>query len=215
MPRTPQSRIAILNAAETTFASKGLAGARTEEIARVARANKAMLHYYFSTKEKLYRAVLDNILTQYREQVLAPLTSEPRPTPALFLWAGGHMDFLSRHPNFPLLIQREMMGGGPRLRSLIEHFQGPLSLALRKVLRSGIRRGEFRRVDVNNMLISLGGLSAFYFIIAPVTRILIKADPLGRRLVARRRRAVFDLLTHGLLTKKGRALAKKTSGKPQ
>ena len=212
MSRSPQSRAALLNAAETVFSKKGLAGARTEEIARLARANKAMVHYYFSTKEKLYRAVLDNILTQFREQVLTPLASAPSPTAALFLYTGGHMDFLGHHPNFPRLIQREMMSGGPRMRNLIENFQGPLSQALRKILRSGIRRGEFRRVDVDNTLVSIGGLSAFYFIVAPVIQVLLKTDPCSRRLVTRRRRAVFDLLAHGLLTAKGRKLARSSAG---
>lgn len=212
MARTPQSRALLLDAAQQVFARKGLAGARTEEIARLARANKAMVHYYFATKEKLYEEVLRSVLGQFREQVLEPLKSAPSPTAALFLYVGGHMEFLTRHPNFPRLVQREMMTGGPRLRHLIENFQGPLSQALRKVLRGGIRLGEFRRVDVDNTLVSLGSVTAFYFIIAPVIKVILRTDPLSRRLVARRKRAVFDFISYGLLTEKGRRTMSRRKG---
>ena len=47
----------ILAAAEQHFAHQGLAGARTEEIATDAHANKAMLYYYFGDKRRLHRAV--------------------------------------------------------------------------------------------------------------------------------------------------------------
>lgn len=213
MARTPKSRAALLEAAETVFTREGLAGARTEEIARLAGANKAMVHYYFDTKEKLYEAVLHRFLSQFREQVLEPIKSGATPTDSLFIYVDGHMEFLVRHPNFPRLVQREMMTGGPRMRHLIEHFQGPLSRALRKVLRAGIRCGEFRKVDVDNMLLSIGSVTAFHFIIAPVIKILLRIDSFNRKLVARRKAAVFDLLGHGLLTGKGRKLAAGWKGK--
>ena len=55
-----ESRAAILQAAAKEFAELGIAGARTDAIAREARVNKALLYYYFKDKETLYGAVLDN-----------------------------------------------------------------------------------------------------------------------------------------------------------
>lgn len=199
MARAPKSRQAILAAAEHTFAEKGLAGARTEQIAAAARVNKAMLHYYFGTKEKLYAAVLDDLLKQFRAQVIEPVEATPDPAAALFEYINDHMDFLAAHPNFPRLVQREMMSGGPNMKNLVRGFQRPLSETLRKVLRAGIRKGEFRRVDVDQTIVSVGGLTAFYFIVAPVIAVIIQGDPLHKKLVAARKRAVFEFIGHGLL----------------
>ena len=58
--RDPKERIIFV--AESVFARKGFAGARTQEIADLAAVNKAMIHYYFDSKEKLYHALLDKIL---------------------------------------------------------------------------------------------------------------------------------------------------------
>ena len=63
----PETAQRILAAAETHFAAQGMAGARTEEIASAAHANKAMLYYYFGDKRRLHRAVLENLFRQLGE----------------------------------------------------------------------------------------------------------------------------------------------------
>src|SRR5437870_13256066 len=59
--RPEESRAAILDAAVREFSREGVAGARTDAIARSARVNKALLYYYFKDKEALYNAVLDQV----------------------------------------------------------------------------------------------------------------------------------------------------------
>jgi len=58
------SKQKILLSAKVEFAEKGLAGARTESIAKRASVNKAMIHYYFQSKENLYEVILNNIFTK-------------------------------------------------------------------------------------------------------------------------------------------------------
>ena len=65
----------LLEAAEEIFAEQGFAGATTAAIARRAGVPKANLHYYFATKEALYRAVVERVLTAW-------LAAAPRSTPA-------------------------------------------------------------------------------------------------------------------------------------
>ena len=59
--RPEESRDAILQAAVREFAREGIAGARTDAIARQAKVNKALLYYYFKDKEALHSAVLDQV----------------------------------------------------------------------------------------------------------------------------------------------------------
>src|ERR1022692_2052812 len=59
--RPEESRAAILKAAVAEFAEHGIAGARTDAIARAAHVNKALLYYYFKDKDALYGAVLDQV----------------------------------------------------------------------------------------------------------------------------------------------------------
>src|ERR1700749_2273472 len=69
--RPGESRDRILDAALTEFAAHGLAGARTERIAVAAGVNKALLYYYFESKEKLYTAALEMAAVRVRDSSMA------------------------------------------------------------------------------------------------------------------------------------------------
>src|ERR1039458_4346280 len=71
-----ESRAAILEAAAQEFAEYGIAGARTDAIAREARVNKALLYYYFKDKETLYGAVLDDAFSGLKTAVFRVLDGD-------------------------------------------------------------------------------------------------------------------------------------------
>src|SRR6202453_5408611 len=93
----------ILAAAEHQFAAQGMAGARTDQIALAAHANKAMLYYYFGNKRRLHRAVLENLLRQFRSRVLAPPSESLSARERLLGIVSSYFDFLASHPNYPRL----------------------------------------------------------------------------------------------------------------
>src|SRR5215470_668004 len=83
-PALPEdSKERILSCAEEVFARKGFAGARTHEIAERAGVNKAMIYYYFGSKEKLLRAVLEHILFELIGLSQEILIENPTPAEAL------------------------------------------------------------------------------------------------------------------------------------
>ena len=69
--RPEESRAAILQAAVPEFSREGVAGARTDAIARAAGVNKALLYYYFKDKETLYGAVLDHVFGGLKQSIQA------------------------------------------------------------------------------------------------------------------------------------------------
>src|SRR6202142_4612732 len=99
----------ILAAAEHHFAAQGMAGARTDEIADAAHANKAMLYYYFGNKRRLHRAVLENLFRQLQSTSIPPARIAQKPGERLSAFISGYFDFLATHPNYPRLVQREAM----------------------------------------------------------------------------------------------------------
>src|SRR5215472_4367381 len=119
----PATARRILAAAEQHFAAQGLAGARTEEIAMAAHANKAMLYYYFGNKRRLHRAVLENLLRQFRSRVLAPPSKGLSAGERLLAIVSGYFDFLATHPNYPRLVQRQALESGRFDWMVREYFQ--------------------------------------------------------------------------------------------
>jgi TetR/AcrR family transcriptional regulator len=110
--RPQQSRGAILQAAVREFAREGVAGARTDAIARAAKVNKALLYYYFKDKEALYGAVLDQVFGGLIACVGEVLSRDLPPRDKIIAYAGAHFDYVASHPLYPRIVQGEMMGAG-------------------------------------------------------------------------------------------------------
>src|SRR5579864_793644 len=100
-----ESRAAILRAAAAEFAEHGVAGARTDAIARQAKVNKALLYYYFKDKETLYDAVLDNAFSGLKTTVFRVLDSDLPPREKLLAYVGAYFDFVAANQIYPKLMQ--------------------------------------------------------------------------------------------------------------
>src|SRR6201998_1354059 len=90
-----ERRAAILQAAAQEFAEHGIAGARTDAIAREARVNKALLYYYFKDKETLYGAVLDDAFSGLKDTVLRVLDGHKFPRDKILADVGAYFDFIA------------------------------------------------------------------------------------------------------------------------
>src|ERR1700683_4819120 len=139
----PATARRILAAAERHFAAEGMAGARTEEIASAARANKAMLYYYFGNKKRLHRAVLENLFRQLSSAYTLP-RKELSPRQRLRAQVVGYFDFLATHPNYPRLVQRESMESTGNFAWIVRQYLRPFQNRLVRTIQEGTEAGEFR-----------------------------------------------------------------------
>ena len=207
--RADQTKSRILDAAVREFSENGLAGARTEQIAEVAGVNKALLYYYFHSKDELYAAVLEGLFLQQRAAIASArqAPSPPQSTSSrqeLRAYVNGAIDFVVAHPNFPKLIQREMMNRSAQVRHLMRRFWLPTFQRLESAIRRGIKTGEFRRVDPQHAVFSIIAMTVFYFAAAPMLKDLLGRDSLNPRAVASRRNAILDFMEHALFTSSAR-----------
>lgn len=201
----PATARRILAAAERHFAAQGLAGARTEEIASAARANKAMLYYYFKNKRGLHRAVLENLFGQLRGTVLAPPPQSCSAGKRFFEYVNAYFDFLATHPNYPRLVQREAMEAGVKFGWMVrEHFR-PLHRRLASSVRAAIAAGEFRNVDADQTAMITLGMVTSYFAGATIMSGVVGRNLLTAQAVRARKRALLDFLEHALIREGARA----------
>jgi TetR/AcrR family transcriptional regulator len=108
----------ILAAAAEEFAANGFFGARTQAIADAAGVNKAMLHYYFRTKENLYGRVIAGALSRILNQVGQAWLSRGSVEYRLEKVVDAYMDNYERNPGFLKIILREFVDGGERFRKV-------------------------------------------------------------------------------------------------
>jgi TetR/AcrR family transcriptional regulator len=201
----PEAARRILNAAEPIFAARGLAGARTDEIAAAARVNKALLYYYFRSKAALHRAVLERLFRQLQQSVAAAGTASRSPRDRLLAFVNGYFDFVASHPNYPRLVQRQVMESGGQLEWMVGGFFRPFHERLSLTIAEGVKQGEFRPVDPSHTVFTIIAMTVFYFAAAPVLSVLLGRDALRPRAVAARKQAVLDFLQNGLFRDGGAA----------
>lgn len=203
--RPEQSRAAILQAAVREFAREGVAGARTDAIARAAKVNKALLYYYFKDKEALYGAVLDQVFGGLVAHLGEVFSRDLPPREKILTYAGAHFDYVASHPLYPRIVQGEMMGVGRgranHLERIVKKYFRPLFGRIAEVLKKGQLSGEFRPVDPLHFIPSMIAVIVFYFTSAPVMRLMTGTDPMSPERVAARRAAVLDLISVSLFQK--------------
>src|ERR1700745_3056289 len=162
-----ESRAAILQAAAQEFAEHGIAGARTDAIAREARVNKALLFSYFKDKETLYGSVLDTAFSGLKNPVFRVLDGELPPREKMMAYVGAYFDFIASNQIYPRLMQREMMrareGQSQHIDKIIKNYIQPIFTRVSELMRMGIAQGDFRPVNPAHFVPSMVAMIVFYF----------------------------------------------------
>jgi AcrR family transcriptional regulator len=155
----------ILEAATEEFANHGFGGARIERISRRAHTVDRMLYYYFDSKEKLFRTVLEAAYEQlgHAEQQLALATTPPSQAMEeliRFTW-----EYYCAHPEFIRLLNSENQHRGQHLKKSTRASQlsFPLLAILSDLLERGAKAGVFRKhIDPVQIYVTIAALGYFY-----------------------------------------------------
>lgn len=189
-------RARILAAAEEVFAAHGYAGSTTREIAERANIGKRMLFYYYPTKDAVYRAVLERIITG-----LVAIYEQTRNAPGP-IGLGDSIEAITHFTaqNLPAMKVwlREIIDGGPHLEPLTRRYMTALYEQAGDGVARNMEAGVFRASDPMHVLASVGGVTLFYFLITPMLRLIWDRDPLDPAVVAERAIVARDMLLRGL-----------------
>lgn len=162
----------ILEAALQEFSLHGKQGARMQTIADVAGVNKALLHYYFTSKENLYHEVLQRILTLGLFNVGDSFDDSFPPKQQIENLISNYFQFFCDHPEMPRLMMWEVTTNPEIMTQMfstvIEQTNAPLPKMLDHVISQGVEDGSFCPVDSDQFIVTLLGSIAFYFIGKPV-----------------------------------------------
>jgi len=202
--RADQTRTRILDAAIREFSENGLAGARTEQIAEAAGVNKALLYYYFRSKEALYEAALGSIAEGVRATSLAVLDANASAGERFLRSVLDHFDRIHSNWRFQSLMQQEMMrlhrGEDHALTPLVETIFKPLTARLQEVIDEGIATDELIAVDSQQIRYAALGANVFYFLSAPLMGMITGTDLLERSVLASRRKSTVEFLGQSIFT---------------
>ena len=148
--RRQDSEARILRAAEQVFAETGFSGATTADIAAKARLPKANVHYYFGTKERLYRRVLKRILDAWLASGDS-IRPEADPATAFADYIAAKVEASQRQPFASKVFANEILHGAPHSGDYLKDQVRAWVEAKSKVIEFWVKRGLMRPVEPRHL----------------------------------------------------------------
>jgi TetR/AcrR family transcriptional regulator len=200
--RADQTREKILRSAIREFSNRGLAGARMDAIAKASKVNKALLYYYFQSKEALYTSAMKEVSGRVSEAALTAISHPSSAGERLLRLALNHFDRILTQRDFQNLMQQEMvrfrLGESSALPILVKSAFQPILEKVEDAVLEGIRTGELCNMDPLQVMYAMFGANVFYFLSAPIMRLIVPFDPFNVDAVKHRREALLKFLGQAL-----------------
>lgn len=151
----------ILAAAERVFAGAGFGGATMAAIADASGLPKANLHYYFGSKQALYRTVLARTLTDWLLPAQA-ITLEADPKTAIEAYIRAKMLLSKQRPHASKVFANELLHGAPVVKALLATELRDMVTAKARVLQSWIDQGRMAPVNPVHLFFTLWAATQTY-----------------------------------------------------
>ncbi len=156
-----QNETAILRAAEKVFAEAGFGGATVQLIADVAGLPKANLLYYFTSKEDLYRRVVQNIFEIWLHAAES-MDNAPGPVEGIGAYIDAKMEISRRHPDGSKVWASEVMHGAPVIQDYLETTLREWTRGRAALIQRWIDEGKMAPVNPDHLLYMLWATTQHY-----------------------------------------------------
>lgn len=189
----------ILTAARQVFTNKGLDGARMQEIADEAGINKALLHYYFRNKEKLFEAIFTEAVSTLLPNIIQALESKESFFDKIRIFTSQYVDLLVENPLIPSFVLNELTHHPQRIAKLIKDSGfNPMAFAIE--IQQEIDSGRIKPVKPIHLIVNMLAMCIFPFAARPIIQnILLNNDEqLFQEFIQQRKTEVSDFIINAI-----------------
>jgi len=197
-PKAPEAnRGRILAAAVAEFASRGFKGASMDDVAARTDTTRALINYYFGSKEKLYLAVLERVYTEIREAERLIDFDHLPPVEAISRIVEFTYNYYVKHEDFVRLVVAENQARGRYLKksAAMRTLNRPIIDRLARVIERGQAQGDFRPgIDPVEIHRAIAALGMFNVTNRYTFGAIFQREMGSKGDLARRREAVADMI---------------------
>lgn len=189
----------IFASAIKIFHKKGLAGARMQEIADEAGINKAMLHYYFRSKQLLFEAVFKKAFMQLAPQIHQVLNSEDSLFEKIINFTDKYISFVMENRFLPTFIIQELNNNPDFANQFFSQAEFPKSTRFLIQIEEGIQNGTIKNVNPKQLLIDMFSLAIFPFVGAPLLQKITNVNESAyNNLLIERKKHIASMLINSI-----------------
>ncbi len=166
----------ILDSAIDVFQEKGYSGTRMQAIADKANINKALLHYYFKNKDKLFQIIIEKAVKLFIPQVINVFNDDTDIFEMIRNFVAAYIDLLRKNPHIPSFIINEINNNPERLLKLIKSSGMNIDFIKEKI-QENIDKGIIKDIPAEHLILNTLSLCIFPFVAKPmVVGIVLKGD---------------------------------------
>ncbi len=179
----------ILAAAKNAFVTKGMAGARMQDIADEAGINKSLLHYYFRNKEKLFEVIFMDAAQKLFPKINSIFESDAPLFEKIEHFCEEYITVMSENPYLPLFVLNEISKDS---EIFLEKFwnkqQFPKPQKFLEQVEKEIKKGTIKKISPLHLLINLISMSIFPFVGKQMIQFVMGIDELQFRNIMEQRK---------------------------
>jgi len=157
----------ILEAAKKIFIEYGFDGARMQQIADEAGINKALLHYYFRSKEHLFDYIFDETFKSFFPNILVIMMSELPFEQKIRSFVSHYIDTLIQNPHLPVFVLHELQRKPERILNIMKS-SGIQPKITAHMLQREIDEGKIMPIPMPHLIVNMIGMCIFPFIGRPI-----------------------------------------------
>ena len=187
----------ILEAAKKIFHEKGYAGARMQAIADEANINKAMLHYYYRSKDILFIKILEGAVETISNYFIPALSSEGSVFEKIERLVYGYTEAISKNPHIPMFVVNELSRDGGNFHTRLREKLNTNSVFLKFIgqIQEEQKQGILKPIAPHHLVLTVISLIIFPFITKPaVVSMLNISDARYTEMMQERREIVLDII---------------------
>jgi TetR/AcrR family transcriptional regulator len=171
----------ILVAAKKVFLERGMAGARMQDIADEAGINKALLHYYFRSKEKLFETIFNEASNQFFPKIVQIIDADMPLFEKIEKFCTEYIDLMQENPYLPLFVLNEVNKEPQRFREKFWRNRERIFLHFAGQIESEIKKRRIRSISPAHLFINMISMCIFPFVAKSIWLISSGMDELQFR----------------------------------
>jgi AcrR family transcriptional regulator len=194
-PKHPETEVLILDAARKVFLECGFDGTTMQMIAEESGINKALLHYYFRSKDRLFEAVFVEAFSHMIPNLMKIFASETDFPDKIRAFVNAYISALLEYPQIPLFILHELHRNPGRVIELIKSTGLNPELFI-DIVRQEIKSGNIGDIDPRQLIVNLLALCIFPFAARPMIQgFIFKNDAVAyQAFLENRKKEVADFI---------------------
>jgi TetR/AcrR family transcriptional regulator len=193
----------ILQAAKSVFQQKGFDGCRMQDIADEAGINKALLHYYFRSKDRLFDAVFKDAFRKFFPKVQEIMASDITLDKKLESFIDKYIDLLVDNPMLPIFILNEINRNPEKIAEIINLNVINPNLLFGSIMKE-IELKSIRKTDPRHLIISIIGMCVFPFVGKPIIKnfLMNNSEEEFNLFIGQRKKEITELVLKSLTNTK-------------